>query len=328
LIATVLPEDAHIKDVIWTTNNPAVATVVNGKVKGISVGTATITVTTKDGGYTDTCVVTVEEPLMPPTSITVSPKTFALKTGDTYTLTAEVKPTTANQTVTWSSSNNAIATVDAYGVVTAIGAGKTIITATTVNGLSATSTITVTLYIPVEEVIVDPASCTIPLKGAKVLKATVSPTNATNRTVTWSSSDITIATVNATGIVTAKNINGTVTIYATADGITGTCIVTVGNGGLPMDIEETDIETITVYPNPTNGELRITNYESRIENIEIFDMLGRSVGTNLCVRPENQTSEIGQPDIEINISDVPSGVYFIRIQTENGRIVTRKVVKQ
>ena len=319
LIATILPENANIKEVVWESDDEAVATVDdNGKVTAVGVGTATITVTTLEGGFTATCIVTVVETYVVPTGITVTPMALNLDSGDVYELSATVKPAGANPNVTWSSSNAAIAEVDGNGVVTAKAAGKATITVKTVNGYSATCAVTV--VIPVESVDVTPAECIIPLKGAKALKATVNPSNATNKTITWSSSNTAIATVSSTGTVTAKSVNGEVEIYATAaNGVVGICVVTVGTGkSLPVDAET---DEITVYPNPTNGELRITNYELGITNIEIFDMLGRPVGANLRVCPTANDETV------INISHLPTGVYFIRIETENGKIVTRKVVK-
>jgi hypothetical protein len=83
------------------------------------------------------------------------------------------------------------------------------------------------------------------------------------------------------------------------------------------EVEKSD--EIVVYPNPTEGQLRITNIELRITNIEIFNLLGK--------KQKIGQSEIGQSEISINISHLPSGMYFVRITTENG-VVTRKVMKQ
>jgi len=90
-------------------------------------------------------------------------------------------------------------------------------------------------------------------------------------------------------------------------------IQTVGIGEMGKESD------IVVYPNPSNGELQVTSYKLRVMSIEIFDLLGKSVGTNLCVRPETETI--------VNISHLPSGMYFLRIQTDNG-IVTKKIIKQ
>jgi hypothetical protein len=75
------------------------------------------------------------------------------------------------------------------------------------------------------------------------------------------------------------------------------------------------MDEITIYPNPTTGELRIENGELKIENIEIFDVFGRTVGANLRVRPYT-----------LDISYFPTGIYFIRIQTENN-VITKKIIK-
>jgi hypothetical protein len=249
-----------------------------------------------------------------------------------------VKPAGANPIVAWTSSNTAIATVNpTTGIVHAVAAGKATITAKTINGYSATCAVTVT--VPVEEIIIDPATCTIPLKGAKVLKATVYPADATNKTLTWTSSDPTIATVNTSGTVTAKSINGDVTITATntASGISGTCIVTVGTGKIANadDVETQLIASVQIYPNPTDGQLTISlpnpseggAYEAW--SIEIYDAVGRSVNIahpTLRILPSFGGGGGGRLG-GLDISHLPAGIYFIRITTENG-IVTRKVVKQ
>jgi uncharacterized protein YjdB len=331
LVATVLPSNATVKNVVWSSAAPAIATVdQNGKVKGIAEGATVVTVTTLDGGFTASCNVTVKaESYITPTGITVTPTTLSLDRGKTYQLTATVKPAGADPTVIWSSSNTTIVEVDSNGVLTGKAAGKATITAKTINGYSSTCTVTVT--IPVESIVVDPATCTIPLKGAKVLKATVYPSDASSKTVTWSSSNTAIATVSSTGTVTAKSVNGTVEIYAAAaNGVFGVCVVTVGSGGVPMGIKETDIESITIYPNPTSGELQITSYELQVTGIEIFDMMGRKVQSPMFNVQGSETLNVKPETLNFetvtNISHLPTGVYFLRIQTETG-VVIRKVIK-
>ncbi|MCL2511222.1 MAG: Ig-like domain-containing protein, partial [Bacteroidales bacterium] len=227
LKATVYPENASVKDVKWSSANEGVATVVDGKVTAIADGTTTITVTTMQDGYTATCVVTVVTAYITPTGITMTPTTLNLDRGKSHPLKADVKPAGANPLVTWSSSNTTIATVDDDGIVTAKAAGKVTITAKTVNGLGANCAVTVT--IPVESIEVTPEDCTLALKGTKALKAIVYPSDATNKTIVWSSSNTAVATVNTSGTVTAK-ANGVAEIYATntASGEVGICIVTVG----------------------------------------------------------------------------------------------------
>ena len=329
LIATVLPVNAYIKDISWKSANGAFATVdATGKVKGVALGTTTITVTTLDGGKTATCDVTVIPSYVSPTGITINPTTLNMDKGKTHSLVATVTPAGANPAVTWSSSSATIATVDATGKVTALAVGKATITAKTINGFSATCTVTVSIAI--DSIVIDPQTCTLPLKGAKALKATVYPSDASNKTLVWSSSDVSIATVSTTGTVTAKSVNGKVEIYATnaASGVVGTCVVTVGTGKSSPMVAETD--EITVYPNPTMGEFKVSSLGFNVTGIEIFDVMGKHVqslrfnvqDSGLNFKPETLNCET-----VIDISQFPSGVYFIRIQTENG-MITRKVVKQ
>jgi len=144
LTATVLPANASNKTVTWSSSNPSVATVDNGVVTAVGVGTATIIVTTQNGSKTAACSVTVTGVAL--TGVTLNKTTLSLlKAGATETLIANVLPATAtNKTVTWSSSNASVATVNAGGTVTATGVGTATITATTQEG-SKTATCSVTV---------------------------------------------------------------------------------------------------------------------------------------------------------------------------------------
>lgn len=139
LKATITPANATNKYVTWTSSKPTVATVdANGKVTAKSIGMADITVTTKDGGYTATCRVgVVRRPAgdVSVTGVTLNKTTLKLGKGASETLTATVAPTNAtNKKVTWTSSDPAVATVDASGKVTGVAKGTATITVTTEDG--------------------------------------------------------------------------------------------------------------------------------------------------------------------------------------------------
>ena len=135
LTATVLPEDATVTTVTWSSSDPAVATVdANGLVTAVAPGTATVTAATTDGsGLTASCTVTVPEPLVLPETIEMSEKAFRLNLGQSHQL---VVTTPGAGDLTWSSSDDTIASVDTAGQVTAHRGGIAIITATAANGAS------------------------------------------------------------------------------------------------------------------------------------------------------------------------------------------------
>lgn len=154
---------------------------------------------------------------VPATSITLNASSQNLITGESFTLTATVEPAKTTDTVVWSSSNEAVATVS-DGTVTAAKAGTTEITATAGN-VKATCTVTVSdpVY-KVTDIKLTAAPSRRIAAGKKVkLKASIAPSNATDKSVTWTSSNKKVATVNAKGLVTfKKNAGGKkVTITAT-----------------------------------------------------------------------------------------------------------------
>jgi len=219
LTATVKPDDATDKTVTWTTSDASIVTVDNGVVTAKKVGTATITA--KAGDKSATCAVTVVA--TPVTSVTLNKTTASLKAGETVTLTATVKPDDAtDKTVTWSTSDASVAAVE-NGVVTAKKVGTATITAKA-GDKSATCAITV-VATPVTSVTLDRTSASLKAGETVTLTATVIPDDATDKTVTWTTSDASVATVD-NGVVTAKKV-GTATITAKTGDKSATCEVTV-----------------------------------------------------------------------------------------------------
>ena len=251
LVATVLPELATNKSVTWSSSNESVATVdENGVVTAIAVGEATITATTTDGSnLSASCKVTVNPTLA--TSITLDKTEVVLEATQTTTLVATVLPElTTNKSLTWSSSNESIATVDENGVVTAIAVGEATITATTTDGsnLSASCKVTVvpTLAVSIE---LNQTEASVEEKTDLQLTATILPEHTTNKEVAWSSSDIQVASVDNTGLVTMYSAGEVIITATTTDGtnLSATCRINVYSG---IDgVEGDDVIVATVDDN-------------------------------------------------------------------------------
>ena len=281
LTATVEPTNATNKNVTWSSDHEAIATVdQHGTVIARRGGQATITVTTADGSKTATCTVRVRIQIGEPVqSVGLNKTELALEVGKTGTLEAIVEPSDAtNKNVTWSSSNSEVATVD-NGVVTAVSAGEAIITVTTEDGAkTATCKVTVNApqTVPVTGVTLDKAELTLEKGSTGTLKATVEPQNATNNTVTWSSSNPEFVTV-ANGTVTAVSA-GTATItVTTADGNhKATCAVTVNPNTVPVSgiqVQGTaslyvgDTAKLTAKVEPTNATNPAVTWSSNNESV-------------------------------------------------------------
>jgi uncharacterized protein YjdB len=229
LTATVTPKNADIPGVTWRSTANACATVsLAGRVTAIAAGTASVIVTSVNGGFTDTCTVTVVQPA---TGVSLDVKAVALKPQATVQLTAAVRPENADfPDVTWHSANTTVANVNDKGLVTAIANGTAAIVVTTVDG-SFTDTCTVTvadIAISVAGVSLDTNTVTLDPEATIQLTATVTPENADVREVTWHSTSEIVAAVSQTGFVTAMTPGTTSIVVTTSDGrLTDTCTVTV-----------------------------------------------------------------------------------------------------
>ena len=247
LTATVTPEDATDKTVTWTTSDAAVVAVDKGEVLAGKPGKATITVKTNDGGKTATCSITVEAATVAVTGVSLDKTELSLTEGGSATLKATVTPEDAtDKTVSWKSSDSAVATVDESGKVTAVKAGSATITVTTKDGSkTATCKVTVTAAtVAVTGVSLDKTELSLTEGGSATLKATVTPEDATDKTVSWKSSDSAVATVDENGKVTAvKAGSATITVTTTDGGKTATCKVTV---------TATSVDLKAVYVNSTD----------------------------------------------------------------------------
>lgn len=221
----VLPETAYDRSVTFTSMDTKVAVVDStGLITAKKAGTTYVTVTTTDGGYSKVCTVTVKQSA---TTIKLDAAGLVLDAGESYTLDVSFNPkTTTETTLRWSSNNTSVAKVDSKGRVTGVGAGDCVITVVTSNNLVAFCYVTVNqavtgIKLDSEEVQV--------AKGKFVeLKANVLPKNATDKNVTWKSSNEKIAQVSDSG--TVKGISGgSAIITCTTDegGFAAVCMVTV-----------------------------------------------------------------------------------------------------
>lgn len=216
LTATVLPVNATNKTVIWHSSDPSVATVKDGLITGVYEGTATITARTVNGKTAD-CEITVNAPsYIPVETVTLSKTELTIAEKESADLTADILPKRAtDKTVTWSSSNASVAAVK-DGVITGVTEGTAAITARAADGKSATCQVTVkNPIIDVRYISIDQKELTLAKKESGTLSVTISPENATDKTIYWNSEDQSIATVDQNGIVTAVN-GGVTTVTATA----------------------------------------------------------------------------------------------------------------
>lgn len=227
LTATVLPSDASDKNVTWSSSNPNVATVSTaGNVVSKSVGTTVITVKTADGGNQASCHVTVLEPVVYATSLTITPQALNMNIGESASLTLQMLPSNANEKLVWESDNESVARV-VNGDITAVGVGVAKIMVKGKNVTSNAVTVTVIDKFAVTGVKLNESEKSIQVGDSFTLTATVLPEDARDKTVTWSSDKESVATVKD-GVVTAVS-PGTAIIKVTAGAgaFSATCSVTV-----------------------------------------------------------------------------------------------------
>ena len=317
LTATVNPNDATNKTVTWKSDKPEIVEVdSNGNVTAKAAGTATITATAD--GKSASCKVTVNgQTTVPVASVELNQTTLELIAGKEATLTATVKPDDAtNKTVTWSSNNETVATVDNNGKVTAKAAGEATITAK-VGDKQVTCNVKVTAAeVAVESVTLDQSSLELIAGKEATLTATVKPDNATNRTVAWESNATNVATVDNNGKVTAKAA-GEAIITAKVGDKQATCTVTVTKADVKVTqitisgkntLNVNDVATLTadVQPGDATNKTVVWTSENpdvvKVENGKVTALMpGQAV---IKATAQDGSNVVGTFTIKVSVSNV------------------------
>ena len=317
ITATVKPDDATDKTVTWTSSDPSVATVDGGKIEAVKEGTATVTA--KAGDKTATCKVTVDKKVIAVESVELDKTEVELNEGDSVTLTATVKPDDAtNKTVTWTSSDPAVAMVDG-GKIEAVKEGTATITAKS-GEKSATCQVTVKKVIAVESVELDKTEVELTEGDSVTLTATVKPDDATDKTVTWTSSDPAVATVDGGKIEAVKE--GTATITAKSGEKSAACTVIVkakvpehplaalfGDYTFTSPIVAFDEERENLVYTYASWEMAISPYEgskSRIWIDKIVPLFSEGIGAEFF--PHGEVCAEVSIDMKTITIDVPQQV--------------------
>ncbi len=338
LKATVSPSNASVKDVKWKSSNTSVATVSSsGKITAKKAGKVTITCTSKDNSKKKaTCTVTVAKKVNV-SSVKLSASAMTITNGNSKRLTATVSPSNASvSTVKWKTSNSKVATVTSAGKVTAVGVGTATITCTSTDNANKKATCKVTVTpVKVSGLKLNRTSATVYPKKTVTLKATVSPSNADNKAVSWKSSSTKIATVSSSGVVTGVK-SGTATITCTAkdgSGKKATCKITVGVPVKSVKITSTEsganawyvgkTSKLSVTVSPSNATNKGITWTSSKPNCVSVDSNG-----NVKVIKQNTYKILGieRVDDDQNVTITATSKYDSSIKaTYNLTIVKDKV---
>jgi len=227
---------------------------------------------------------------IPDEGITLDKNSVTLSAKETTVLNATFTPSIASdKTITWTSGNTAVATVNSAGLVTGVGAGTTKITGTSVSGNTAECTITVTPEIMASNISLDISSKTLQRNETVRLNAALSPDDVSDRTITWTSDNTGVATVSNNGTVRAVAY-GNATITATSsNGLTATCAISVINPATGITLDKTTAaiykgQTISlnaeVVPDTTTDTITWSSNNTNVATVSANGVVtGKSSGT-------------------------------------------------
>jgi len=321
LSATVSPANATNKALVWSSTNPDVVSVEqDGKIQAKAVGSAAVIVkSVENPSISQTFVITVKEHVERVTRVSLSQTALGLEeNASPVQLVATVAPENAdNKGVYWTSSNTAVATVDPDGTVTPVKKGAADITVTTIDGgHTAVCHVTVTRTdltgIALNETSISFDSTDV---GAeKQLEATLTPSDATYKEITWSSSDVDVATVTSTGLVKMVG-QGTCVITAlhTQSLLTATCTVTVTvpseyKVGMPI---KQSLSYQTYLSNIQPNDYKLGEFVDRDELYEVGD------DNKLSFKPDLKVMNKDNDPVDSSVWTYP---YVITVEKKNGDV--------
>lgn len=291
LAATLLDNSGKAlsgRTITWSSSNPAVAAVTSGGLVATIAAGGPITITASSGGKSGTASINV---LAAIASVTVTPPTLSVAPGASAQLTATPRDASGNpingRSTSWSSSNPAVATVSASGVVTGVAVGSAVTITASSEGKSGTASVSV--FVPVASVVVAPAASALAVGSS--LQLTATPRDANNNTlsgrvVTWLSGNPAVASVSNSGLITGVSVGGPVTITASSEGRNGFASVTVTSvGANPCLISS--LPSIAIGT-PINGVLATT--DCRLSDGSFVDFYVLTVATAVTVQIDMSAS--------------------------------------
>lgn len=330
LEATVNPSDATNKNVTWRSSNTNIVSISDtGLVSAVGIGTAKVFVVTEENSFFDTCDITVIANVVHVEKVTLNKTTLSIKQGGSSTITATISPSNAsNKNVTWFSSDTSVATVK-NGLVTGVSKGEATITAKSVDGgITATCNVSITEPTHVSGITLSSSTLTLKQGNTATLTATISPSDAYDKSVSWSSSNTSIASVDQKGVVTAGNTIGNVAITATTTdgGYQATCTVTVEEKSLQ------DKWTILIYMCGSTLESQYANkYTEGIpynkcgfavcDIREIIDTPNKPDDVNIVFETGGSNTWTTNANGKYSNGYTISSQYIQRHHVENGKIV-------
>ena len=311
LLPTIIPADATDKTCRFSSSDVAIASVnQDGVVTGNNAGTATITVTTNDGGFTASCqvhvTIPVEQVILAEDTVTTSPY-------GTLTLEYTVLPEEAtNQHVLFLSANEGI--VMCYGsTLMGVAVGTTQVIAVSEDG-HASDTCVVNVIIPIEDITLNESSITLNNATPSFqLRATLYPEDATEVPLVWTSEDETVATVSNNGLVSGHAKGSTTVTVSTEDNaISASCFVTVSENVANENMTDGFISA------RIDMDYFVVESSNLIRSASVYSAIGTLVYENATVASES---------LRIPAQHLDNGLYLIRVTMENGQTATLKIVK-
>jgi len=261
ITAYCLPANADDVSISWRSLDTNVATITKGFVTAVAVGETEV-VATSANGIEDSCKIIVKPTLA--TSILLSKHTLHLTTGKSELLVASILPIkVTSKSISWSSSNPDIISVDEQGLVKALATGTATITASTTDGSNLKDECTVSVTTLATDISFDKDYANLIVGQSMSLCASILPSETSNKNITWESNNVNCATVSADGIVNAL-ATGTATITAsTTDGsnMSASCTIIVTNPVISLTLDKTSAEMmagqqITIHASvvPSNAD--------------------------------------------------------------------------
>ena len=314
----ILPENTANKNVTWKSSNTNIATVnpSTGVIKAVSNGTCKIIATTTDGTNLSASMDVIVD--IKAKSVALDKTSMQITSqNSTNKLVATVTPSQANQKVAWSSSNGKIATVDSKGRVKAVSNGKCKIIATTTDGTNRTASCDVTVNVKfVTGISFDFNSYTITnVNQTPVFRPNITPSDAEDKNVRWSSSNTKVATVSSSGVIKAAG-NGTCKITATTtDGtnLSASFNITVNIKATKITLDKTKIElttgketekiTSSIEPSIANKAVKYTSSNTSIATVS-SDGVVTAVGSGTCkitAAPTDGSKVTASCDVTVDI---------------------------